>query len=140
MLPFAEKEYGVSKEPSLRSFGGSSFGGICALCAALRHPGVFGSFLVESPSLWFGDERMLREELPGFQGPWPARVFLAMGTKVRGGGWDSWKAVPGWGGGMGGGGAFGDGGGPSRQGPACCMQMRKVCPHLFITAIDSSSD
>eukprot|EP00198_Chlamydomonas_reinhardtii_P004541 XP_001693877.1 predicted protein [Chlamydomonas reinhardtii] len=81
VLPFAEKEYGVSKEPSLRSFGGSSFGGICALCAALRHPGVFGSFLVESPSLWFGDERMLREELPGFQGPWPARVFLAMGTK-----------------------------------------------------------
>ncbi|KAG2443453.1 hypothetical protein HXX76_001810 [Chlamydomonas incerta] len=81
VMPYAEKEYGVSTEPSLRSFGGSSFGGICSLCAALRHPGVFGSFLVESPSLWFGDERMLREELPAFEGPWPARVFLAMGTE-----------------------------------------------------------
>ncbi|KAG2443225.1 hypothetical protein HYH02_009298 [Chlamydomonas schloesseri] len=81
VLPFAEKEYGVSAEPSMRAFGGSSFGGICSLYMALRHPGAFGSYLVESPSLWFGDERLLREDLPAFQGPWPARVFLAMGTQ-----------------------------------------------------------
>ncbi|KAG2497276.1 hypothetical protein HYH03_004860 [Edaphochlamys debaryana] len=81
VLPYAEKEYGVSPDPAMRGFGGSSFGGICALYMAMRHPGVFGSFLVESPSLWFGDKKMLREELPVFKGPWPARVFLAMGTK-----------------------------------------------------------
>lgn len=33
-------------------FGGSSFGGICALSMVLDHPGAFGSLLVESPSLW----------------------------------------------------------------------------------------
>ncbi|PNG51683.1 hypothetical protein TSOC_015508, partial [Tetrabaena socialis] len=80
ILPYAERAYGASAEPAMRSFGGSSFGGICSLCCALRHPGVFGSFLVESPSLWFGDKKLLREELPAFKGPWPARVFLAMGT------------------------------------------------------------
>ncbi len=82
ILPYAERAYGVSADPALRIFGGSSFGGICALCAAVRCPGVFGSLLVESPSLWFADERLLREDLPSFQGPWPARVFLAMGTKA----------------------------------------------------------
>ncbi|GLC43975.1 hypothetical protein PLESTB_000215900 [Pleodorina starrii] len=81
ILPYTERAYGVSSEPSLRCFGGSSFGGICALCAATRHPGVFGGLLVESPSLWFGEERMLREEMPAFPGPWPARMFLAMGTQ-----------------------------------------------------------
>ncbi|GIL61274.1 hypothetical protein Vafri_15689 [Volvox africanus] len=81
ILPYTERTYGVSSEPALRGFGGSSFGGICALCAALRHPGVFGSLLVESPSLWFADERLLKHDLPDFTGPWPARVFLAMGTK-----------------------------------------------------------
>ncbi|GLC43983.1 hypothetical protein PLESTM_001542400 [Pleodorina starrii] len=81
ILPYTERAYGVLSEPSLRCFGGSSFGGICALCAATRHPGVFGGLLVESPSLWFGEERMLREEMPAFPGPWPARMFLAMGTQ-----------------------------------------------------------
>lgn len=83
ILPYAEKAYGVSSDPALRAFGGSSFGGICALCCAVRHPGVFGGLLVESPSLWFGEERMLREELPAYGGPWPQRVYLAMGTEVR---------------------------------------------------------
>ncbi|GIL79183.1 hypothetical protein Vretimale_16716 [Volvox reticuliferus] len=81
ILPYAERTYGVSSEPALRGFGGSSFGGICALCAALRHPGVFGSLLVESPSLWFAEERLLKHDLPDFIGPWPARVFVAMGSK-----------------------------------------------------------
>ncbi|EFJ50203.1 hypothetical protein VOLCADRAFT_104027 [Volvox carteri f. nagariensis] len=81
ILPYTERTYGVSSEPALRGFGGSSFGGICALCAAMLHPGVFGALLVESPSLWFGEERLLRQDLPSFQGPWPARMFLAMGTK-----------------------------------------------------------
>ncbi len=83
ILPYTEKAYGVSTDPALRVFGGSSFGGICALCCAVRHPGVFGGLLVESPSLWFGEERMLRNELPAYGGPWPQRMYLAMGTEVR---------------------------------------------------------
>jgi hypothetical protein len=39
VLPWAEAAFGVSAEPAMRVFGGSSFGGICALMAGLRHPG-----------------------------------------------------------------------------------------------------
>lgn len=39
---------------------GSSFGGICTLWACMHYPGRFGAALVESPSLWFADEKFLR--------------------------------------------------------------------------------
>lgn len=46
--------------PSPARAGGSSFGGICTLWACMHHGDRFGAALVESPSLWFADERFLR--------------------------------------------------------------------------------
>jgi hypothetical protein len=40
---------------------------------------VFGALLVESPSLWIADEKVLLEDLPQHKGPWPARTFIATG-------------------------------------------------------------
>ncbi len=52
--------YGAATDPARIALGGSSFGGICTLVACMRHGGRFGAALVESPSLWFADERFLR--------------------------------------------------------------------------------
>ena len=46
--------------PCLTLLAGSSFGGICTLWACMHYPGRFGAALVESPSLWFADEKFLR--------------------------------------------------------------------------------
>jgi hypothetical protein len=50
----------VMQDPSRLAFGGGSFAGVTALMAAMRLPHVFGSVLVESPSLWTGKGRFLQ--------------------------------------------------------------------------------
>jgi len=87
VMPWAQGVYEVASHPARVAFGGSSFGGIATLCLAMRYPGLVGSALVESPSLWIGEERFLRGEVLAHSGPWPARVFLAMGdSEYRGDG------------------------------------------------------
>lgn len=54
------QSYGAASDAAHIAFGGSSFGGICALWAAMHHSDKFGAVLVESPSLWFAEERFLR--------------------------------------------------------------------------------
>lgn len=60
VLPWVQAAYGAATDPARIAFGGSSFGGICTLCACMRHGDRIGAALVESPSLWFADERFLR--------------------------------------------------------------------------------
>lgn len=43
-------------------------------------PDVFGRVLVESPSFWHAGGRFL-EDVRRHTGPWPERMFLAMGTR-----------------------------------------------------------
>eukprot|EP00882_Tetradesmus_deserticola_P014374 GHRQ01015285.1.p6 GENE.GHRQ01015285.1~~GHRQ01015285.1.p6 ORF type:complete len:124 (+),score=40.93 GHRQ01015285.1:550-921(+) len=47
------------QDASRLAFGGGSFAGVTALLAATTLPHVFGSILVESPSLWVGEGRFL---------------------------------------------------------------------------------
>ena len=79
-MPLAQRLFGASAD--LVAFGGSSFGGICALAAAMRfsgRPEAVGGLLVESPSLWVAEGRFLRE-VAAFRGPWPRRLFVGMGS------------------------------------------------------------
>lgn len=46
-------------DPRRQSLFGHSFGGLCTLYAALTRPASFRHFLVSSPSIWFGDKRVL---------------------------------------------------------------------------------
>ena len=81
-MPLAQRLFGASADPRLVAFGGSSFGGICALAAAMRfsgRPEAVGGLLVESPSLWVAEGRFLRE-VAAFRGPWPRRLFVGMGS------------------------------------------------------------
>jgi predicted alpha/beta superfamily hydrolase len=81
-VPFIERTYGVSRRTSARGFGGSSYGAVAALLAALERPGVFGRLLLESPSLYVGRRHLLRKARRAPR--WPARVYLGVGTAETG--------------------------------------------------------
>ena len=74
VMPYARMMYGAASDPELVAFGGSSFGGICTLIASMRLPGLFGAALVESPSLWLAEERVLTEDIAQYKGAWPERM------------------------------------------------------------------
>ena len=52
VLPYLWDNYRVRRDPGGTAMGGSSMGGLITLRMATRHPGVFGSLLVFSPSVW----------------------------------------------------------------------------------------
>jgi len=79
IVPVTQQRYGCSAMPSQRAFGGSSFGGINAICMGMNHPGAFDNLIIESPSFWMAEGRFL-EEVVAHKGPWPPRMFMAMGS------------------------------------------------------------
>jgi predicted alpha/beta superfamily hydrolase len=82
VMPMIEKYYSVGKGPEHTGLGGSSLGGLIALYTQLAAPGVFGRLLIESPSLFVANRRVL-EECRHFR-DWPFRVYLGMGTQEVG--------------------------------------------------------
>jgi enterochelin esterase family protein len=55
LLPLLAERFPLLDVPEGRCLMGSSFGGIASLSTAVRHPGVFGSLLLQSASLVFTD-------------------------------------------------------------------------------------
>ena len=78
VMPFVAKRYPVDRRASNTGIGGSSYGAVAALFAMLERPGVFGRLLLESPSLYVGDEYILRRARRAER--WPGRVYLGVGT------------------------------------------------------------
>ncbi len=78
VMPLIEERYPVLKGPENSSLGGSSLGGLITLFTALAAPGIFGRLLVESPSLFVADRKIL-EESRRFQ-EWPPRAYVGVGT------------------------------------------------------------
>lgn len=62
VIPWVASHYPVSSDPADMAFGGSSFGGIAALVAGMQGEERcgFGALLVESPSMWIGEEAFLK--------------------------------------------------------------------------------
>ncbi|GHF84853.1 alpha/beta hydrolase [Deinococcus ficus] len=67
LLAELERRYGPLPAER-RAMLGSSFGGVVTLYGGLRHPGVFGTLGVMSPSVWPDDHALLRW-LPGRTAP-----------------------------------------------------------------------
>jgi predicted alpha/beta superfamily hydrolase len=82
VMPFVAQRYRVARGPENAALGGSSLGGLISLYVALTMPGIFGRLLLESPSLWVSNRRILRE-CRRFR-DWPQKVFLAVGTREVG--------------------------------------------------------
>jgi predicted alpha/beta superfamily hydrolase len=78
VVPFIEARYRADRDPAWRGVGGSSAGALAALYTVIARPGVFGRLLVESPSLYVDDTRVLKEAEQVSR--WPERVAIGAGT------------------------------------------------------------
>jgi predicted alpha/beta superfamily hydrolase len=82
VMPFVAGNYRVASGPENTGLGGSSLGALIALYTAAIRPDVFGSLLLESPSLWASNRQMIRESRNVSR--WPQRIYLATGTNEAG--------------------------------------------------------
>ena len=82
VMPFLFQRYRIARGPENTGLGGSSLGAIISLYTVMDRPGVFGKLLLESPSLFVSNRRLLRISR-AFRS-WPEKVFLAMGTNEDG--------------------------------------------------------
>src|SRR5262245_9305032 len=56
LLPWVHAHYTVTSDPKLTTVGGSSYGGIAATYAGLRHSELFGNVLCQSGSFWWAPD------------------------------------------------------------------------------------
>jgi enterochelin esterase family protein len=56
LIPWVRARYRVTNDPNRSVVAGSSYGGIAATYAALRHPEVFGNVLCQSGSFWWAPD------------------------------------------------------------------------------------
>jgi predicted alpha/beta superfamily hydrolase len=82
VMPLIEERYAVLKGPENTGLGGSSLGGLITLYAQIGAPGLFGRALIESPSLFVANRKILEESRKFHH--WPERTYLGMGTKEVG--------------------------------------------------------
>jgi predicted alpha/beta superfamily hydrolase len=82
VMPFVYERYRIARGPENTGLGGSSLGALISLYTVLERPGVFDHLLLESPSLFISKRRILKYSRH-FRG-WPAKVFMAMGTREEG--------------------------------------------------------
>ncbi|NIJ35887.1 hypothetical protein FHR22_000536 [Sphingopyxis panaciterrae] len=62
VIPAVEAEYPVN--PERRTLAGYSLGGLFTLQALFKRPGLFRAYAASSPSIWYGDQQVLKL-LPG---------------------------------------------------------------------------
>ena len=82
VIPCVRKRYRIAFGPENTGLGGSSLGGYIALYTAIARPRMFGRLLIESPSIYLADRRLLRESARCRR--WPQRVYLGIGTQETG--------------------------------------------------------
>jgi predicted alpha/beta superfamily hydrolase len=82
VMPLIEERYSVLRGPENTGLGGSSLGGLITLYTQLASPGVFGRLLIESPSLFVANRKILKEAR-SFRA-WPERMYVGMGTREVG--------------------------------------------------------
>ncbi len=78
VLPFIEKKYRVKIGAENRAIGGASYGALISLYTAIKLPGLFGSVLLESPSFYVNDAKILDETAEAKR--LPSRFYLGVGT------------------------------------------------------------
>ena len=82
VIPFVEARYRVSEANTDRYLGGSSYGALISLFVAINSPDLFSGLLLESPSFYVDDHRILQlADTSEFD---PARVYLGVGTNELG--------------------------------------------------------
>ena len=75
LVPWIHAHYNVTSDPRLTVVGGSSYGGIAATFAGLRHSGVFGNVLCQSGSFWWAPDHTFDSGTSTETG-WLAKEFI----------------------------------------------------------------
>ena len=85
LLPFLGARYPV--DTTDLGIAGSSFGALFGAWSLFRHPGVFGRYLLASPSLWWDEGVIFRYERSRWSASHEleARVFLSVGGREAAG-------------------------------------------------------
>jgi predicted alpha/beta superfamily hydrolase len=91
VMPFVRERYRIASGPENTGLGGSSLGALIALYTVMKRPGVFGQLLLESPSLFVSSRKILKQSW--YVQRWPARIFLAVGTREAGREDKDWQVV-----------------------------------------------
>jgi predicted alpha/beta superfamily hydrolase len=78
VMPLIEERYAVLRGSANTGLGGSSLGGLITLYTQLAAPGVFGRLLIESPSLFVANGKILKQSAQLRN--WPQRIYLGVGT------------------------------------------------------------
>ncbi|MGH9504727.1 MAG: alpha/beta hydrolase [Terriglobales bacterium] len=82
VMPFLYTQYRIARGPENTGLGGSSLGAIISLFTAMNRPGVFGRLLIESPSLFISNRKLLKCSRAFRR--WPEKIFMAIGTREAG--------------------------------------------------------
>lgn len=80
LVPLINEKFNVQN--SQKSLYGHSFGGLFTLYALLKNEGVFANFFIASPSLWWGESEILKQNVSDgkFKEKLKAKfVFLSVG-------------------------------------------------------------
>ena len=78
VMPFIENKYRVKKGAEFTGLGGASYGALIALYTAIKKPNTFGHLLLESPSLYVDEAKILGEVAKMKQ--LPNKVYIGVGT------------------------------------------------------------
>jgi enterochelin esterase-like enzyme len=82
VMPLIEDRYSVLKGAENTGLGGASLGGLITLYTQVAAPGVFGRLLIESPSLYVANRKILDDSRRVHS--WDARIYLGTGTREVG--------------------------------------------------------
>ncbi len=78
VIPFIERRFRVRQGRESRALGGSSYGALVALHVAATRPGLFSRLILESPSFYVNDNRVLLEAAESNLNL--DRVYMGIGT------------------------------------------------------------
>ncbi|WP_051378650.1 alpha/beta hydrolase [Derxia gummosa] len=67
-------------DPARQALFGHSFGGLLVVHALFTRPALFSTWLASSPSIWWDDRRVLRDQPGPDAGRAPARVQISVGA------------------------------------------------------------
>lgn len=76
VFPYIESKYRVN--PSNRTFVGNSLGGLFGAFILFKHPDMFSSYILGSPSVWFNKNQILTSHVT--KAELPIKVYLSVGS------------------------------------------------------------
>lgn len=81
VMPLVEGRYRL--DPANRTLAGQSYGGLFGLWVVFHAPETFQNYVLTSPSIWFADKQMLKDEAAYAAGhkDLKATIYLATGSR-----------------------------------------------------------